>query len=241
MIMTVSEVTLTQMEHRPATRVETQIHLRVWGMDANSRPFFQNAITNNISSEGARLSGINHPLKAGDVIGIQHGERKARFKVVWVTDAGTLRRIEAGVQILQGQQSPWQEMANPEKLTLDPGKVNRRFVRHRILFPIQIGFADTRRACMNTNATDISGRGCYVETMLPLSLGTQVVITLWMDQDKVQTSGVVRASDPGVGMGTEFTALDNDCQERLQQFLDKMDPSLLDQDANSDTNADLAQ
>lgn len=77
---------------------------------------------------------------------------------------------------------------------------------------------------MNTNATDIGGRGCYVETLLPLPLGTQGTITFWMDDEKVQTTAVVRASDPGVGMGIEFTTLDTQVQERLQQFLDKMDP-----------------
>ena len=62
---------------------------------------------------------------------------------------------------------------------------------------------------MQTNATDIGGRGCYVETLLPLPLGTKVKITFWMDSEKIQTSGVVRASDGGVGMGIEFTQLDN--------------------------------
>jgi len=226
------------MEDRPEIRAEAQIHVRVWGMDADARPFSQNAIDNNISGEGAQILGINHPLKAGDIIGIKHGEKKARFKVVWVTDGGTLRKIEAGVQIVEGQESPWQEMAKPEELTFAPGKINRRFVRHKIHFPIQIGLADTQRAQMNTNATDIGGRGCYVETLLPLPLGTQGTITFWMDEEKVQTTAVVRSSDPGVGMGIEFTTLDTHVQERLQQFLDKMDTTLREEyPAKSTTNA----
>jgi hypothetical protein len=213
------------MGDSPEIPAETQLHVRVWGMDADSRPFSQNAVARNLSGQGAQILGITHPLKTGDIIGIKHGEKKARFKVAWVTDGGTLRKIEAGVQIVEGQQSPWKEMANSEELTFAPGKIKRRFVRHKIQFPIQIGLADTQRAHMNTNATDIGGRGCYVETQLPLPLGTQGTITFWMDDDKVQTTAVVRASDPGVGMGIEFTTLDTDVQERLQQFLDKMDTS----------------
>jgi hypothetical protein len=211
------------MEHGPASGVEAQLHIRVWGMDAHARPFSQNAVANNISSEGAQILGIDHPLKNGDIIGIKHGEKKARFKVVRVTDGGTLRKIEAGVQILQGQESPWREIANQEELTFTSGKIKRRFVRHKIKFPIQIGYADAQRVRMNTNATDIGGRGCYVETLLPLPLGTQGTITFWMGDNKVETSAVVRASDPGVGMGIEFTSLDNNVQEQLQQFLDEMD------------------
>ncbi len=201
-------------------------------------PSLKTPLPSNISGEGAQILGIHHPLKTGDIIGIKHGEKKARFKVAWVTDGGTLRKIEAGVQIVEGQESPWKEMANPEEITFAPGKIKRRFVRHRIQFPIQIGLADTQRAHMNTNATDIGGRGCYVETLLPLPLGTQGTITFWMDEEKVQTTAVVRASDPGVGMGIEFTTLDAHVQERLQQFLDKMDTSLTpDEDpAKSATN-----
>jgi len=212
------------MEPRQEGRVESELRVRVWGMDAEARPFFQNAVATKISCESAQLLGINFPLKAGDVIGIQHGERKARFKVVWASDFGALRKIEVGVQILQGQKSPWQEMANPATLTLPQGKIKRRFVRHKIQFPIQIGVADTQRANVNINATDIGGRGCYVETLLPLPRGTQGTIIFSMGEDKVQTSAVVRTSDPGVGMGIEFTSLDNDIQERFQLFLDQMDP-----------------
>ena len=42
-----------------------------------------------------------------------------------------------------------------------------------------------------------------------------------MDSEKVTTAAVVRASDPGVGMGIEFTGLADDTQKRLQEFLEK--------------------
>jgi hypothetical protein len=219
------------MDKRPETRVETRILVRVWGMDADGRPFFQNANATNISSEGAMLLGISHLLKAGDVIGVQHAEKKARFKVVWVVDGGVARKIEVGVQILSGQKSPWQELAKAERIEVDLGKNKRRYVRHKVLFPLEIGFEDARRTHMQTHATDIGGRGCYVETLLPLQLGTKVKITFWMDDEKVQTTGVVRASDGGVGMGIEFTQLDNQVQDQLQKHLDKLDVGLTRNDS----------
>ena len=227
------------MDNRPETRVEARILVRVWGMDADGRPFFQNADATNISSEGALIGGISHPLKAGDVIGIQHNERKARFKVVWVVEGGVARKIDAGVQLLPNQRSPWQDLAIWENQAPVPSGNKRRFARHKILFPIEISFEDSRRCHMQTSATDIGGRGCYVETLIPLQLGTKVNITFWMDSEKVTTSGVVRASDPGVGMGIEFTALDNTVQERLQQHLEKLDTGLTGRDAaKGASNAD---
>ncbi|HEV7218029.1 MAG: PilZ domain-containing protein [Terriglobales bacterium] len=220
-------VSLEPMENRPESRLEADIPVRVWGMDAEARPFFQNASAGNISSDGALLSGINHSLKTGEVIGIQYGERKARFRVVWVIDAGPVRKIEAGVQLLPQQQLPWNELTPEPKSKRAPlnGPNKRRYVRHKVLFPIEIGFPDARRAHMQTNATDIGGRGCYVETLLPLQMGTEVIIIFWMDSEKIKTPGIVRASDPGVGMGIEFTDLENQVQERLQSLLEKMDTS----------------
>jgi len=214
------------MDDRPEARLDAQIVVRVWGMDADGRPFFQNVNAGNISSEGALLSGIRHPLKTGDIIGVQHNEKKARFKVVWVKDAGLPRRIEAGVQILPNQRSPWLEMATSGEHPVAAGKNKRRFQRHKVLFPIEISFEDSRRSHLQTNATDIGGRGCYVETLIPLQLGTKVLITFWVDKEKVQTSGIVRTSDPGVGMGIEFMALDNVVQEWLQAHLDALDDSV---------------
>jgi hypothetical protein len=212
------------MEHRPEPRLETDIPVRVWGMDADGRPFFQSASAGNISSHGAMLSRVNHPLKPGEVIGVQYGDKKARFRIVWVVDGGAIRKIEAGIEILDNQQNPWEELTPSDPQLQQPrGKNKRRFVRHKMLFPIEISFEDSRRPHMQTSATDIGGRGCYVETLMPLTSGTKTVITFWIDSEKIKTTGVVRASDPGVGMGIEFTALDNTIQQQLQQYLDKLD------------------
>ncbi|MBV9574490.1 MAG: PilZ domain-containing protein [Acidobacteriales bacterium] len=212
------------METQSQSDAKADVLVRVWGMDAEGHPFFQNAYAGNINNEGALLSGIAHPLKPGDIIGVQYADRKARFRVVWVVDAGPVRKIEAGVQILQNQQNPWPEMSQTATAAARlEGRNKRRFVRHKVLFPLEISFKDANRAHMQTNATDIGGRGCYVESMLPLALGTEIIICFWIDSEKVKTTGIVRASDPGVGMGIEFTALDNQVQQRLQQFLEKMD------------------
>jgi len=195
-------------------------------MDSDGRPFFQNVKAANINSEGALLSGINHPLKVGDVVGVQYEERKARFKVIWVMDGGQTRKIDVGIQVMHGQRTPWQELTGIDPTRSTSGKNRRRFTRHKIHYPIEIGFDDSRRTHMQTNATDIGGRGCYVETLLPLAMGTRVKVKFWIDSEKIQSGGIVRASDPGVGMGIEFIDLDNKVQEALQRHLDKLNEGL---------------
>ncbi|HXW92923.1 MAG TPA: PilZ domain-containing protein [Terriglobales bacterium] len=207
-------------------RVDAQVTVRVWGMDAEGRPFFQNASAENLSDDGALLIGIRHPLKVGDIIGIQYNDRKSRFKIVWVKDALLPGTVNAGVQILANQRSPWEGLATSGDYPAATGQNKRRFQRHKVLFPIEIRFQDSRRSHIHTNATDIGGRGCYVETLLPLSSGTKVTLVFWVDSEKIQTVGVVRTSDPGVGMGIEFMELDNAVQEWLQAHLDKLDASV---------------
>lgn len=214
------------MEQRPGTRVSAEIAVRIWGMDADGRPFFQNAKASNLSNKGAKLSHINHALKTGEVIGIQYGDRKARFEVVWFKPSQAAGLNEAGVRAMNQQVAPWEEVT--QTVSTVPPSVSRpsdrrRFTRHKVHFPLQISFNDHARAHMQCSATDMGGRGCYVESLVPLAIGTSVVITFWIDSEKLSTTGLVRASDPGVGMGIEFTSLTEAIQDKLQAYLEKMD------------------
>ena len=194
-------------------------------MDADGKPFFQNATASNLSSEGALLSGVQHPLKMGEILGVQYGDKKARFEIKWVKAVALPKGFDAGVRILSNQPIPWDEVTRSGELVpeLTRRSDKRRFRRHRVQFPIVISFPDPKRAHMQCSATDIGGRGCYVETLVPLSVSTEVIITFWIDSDKIITRGRVRTSDPAVGMGIEFIALEEQIQKRLQEYLDKMD------------------
>jgi len=215
------------MEKRPESRIAADIPVRVWGMDSDGKPFFQNAMASNLSSEGALLSRVHHSLKQSEIIGVQYGDKKARFHIKWVKAATVPRTFEVGVQVLTGQTVPWAEVAGkdkpPAKTVQRGGAEKRRFVRHKVLFPITISFSDGHRSHMQCSATDIGGRGCYVESLVPLMIGTEVIVTFWIDSRKLSTKGIVRASDPGVGMGIEFTALEMQIQQELQEYLEKID------------------
>jgi PilZ domain len=218
------------MPNEPEPRVDVDLAVRVFGMDTDGRPFFQNAHARNISDHGAKLSGLERQLKPGDIIGVQVGDKKARCKVVWVVDAGQRQKIEVGVKMVEGQESPWQQqMQVPRTEAPAPNDVageelpppdKRRFPRRRVRLPIEI--RDEAGMQMRTNAADINGRGCYVETLLPLPKGKVLDITFWLDSERVDTPAIVRACDGGVGMGIEFTGLDQKTQERLQQQVDAM-------------------
>ena len=212
-----------------APRATLDLKVKVWGMGSNNQPFFQNAIAQNISATGACIYGIEAELKVGDVIGVQYEGKKARCKVMWVVDAGALKKTQVGVQLVMDQDCPWlaalpAEMKVEERTAVRQDN-RRKFARHKISYPLEL--RDERvNTPLRVNATDISGNGCYVETVMPLAVGTALRVDLWFSDEKVSPSAVVRTRDPGVGMGIEFTGLPEEAKKRFQAHLDKQDPGI---------------
>ena len=217
------------MTNGPEPRTDVDLTVRVFGMSSDGRPFFQQAYARNISGHGAKLSGIEQQLKAGDIVGVQFQDKKGRFRVIWVIDAGHLRKTEIGVQLLEGQVVPWtgelkkaEEAPAAEKESSSSDKDKRRFERHRVPYPLEIQTTRGVATNMRTQATDMSGRGCYVETMLPMPVGTQLQIILRLGEERITVPAVIWTSDGGVGMGIEFTGLSTEVQDRLQKHVEEM-------------------
>jgi hypothetical protein len=142
-------------------------------------------------------------------------------------DAGALKKTQAGVQLVADQDCPWARALPAEMLAEERTQIRqdnrRKFARHKISFPLEL--RDERvNTPLRVNATDISGNGCYVETVMPLTVGTALRVDLWMGEDRLTPSAVVRTRDPGVGMGIEFTGLPEDSKKKFQTYLDKLDP-----------------
>jgi hypothetical protein len=65
-------------------------------------------------------------------------------------------------------------------------------------------------------SADVSSSGCYLELMTPLPKGTVVELSFVLGEELVSTEAIVRTSDLGVGMGIEFTGIDEESKRRLQ-------------------------
>jgi len=210
-----------------APRASLDLKVRVWGMGAHNQPFFQHAMALNVSATGACIYGIEPELQVGDVIGVQYETRKARCKVVWVVDAGALKKTQVGVQLVVDQDCPWAAVL-PRDMKVDERiqqrhDNRRKFERHKISYPLEL--RDERvNTPLRVNATDISGNGCYVETVMPLAIGTALRMDLWIEEERLAPSAVVRTRDPGVGMGIEFTGLSEESKKRFQIHLDQLNP-----------------
>ena len=212
------------MTQQSEPRITVDLPVRVWGMSAEGRPFSQHARAQNIGSEGALLAGIENELKVGDVIGVQCEEKKTRCTVIWVMNTGPIKKNQVGVKLVAAQECPWKAYLPIEGKSVAVLSGNkRRWPRHKISFPIEL--RDERvKTPMRISATDVSGNGCYVESMLPLPIGTVLRVDFYLRDEHITITAVVRTCDPGVGNGIEFTGMPNERKEQLQAYLDSVDP-----------------
>jgi hypothetical protein len=210
--------------HQTEPRLSVDLPVRIWGMSAEGRAFSQHARAQNISSDGALISGVENELKVGDVIGLQCDEKKTRCTVVWVMNTGPVKKNQVGVKLVTDQECPWKNYLPMEGSTVTIAASNRRrWHRHKISLPLEI--RDERvNAPMRINATDVSGNGCYVENMLPFPLGTVLRLDFYLDSEHVRITAVIRTCDPGVGNGIEFTGMTAEMKQRMQAYLDAVDP-----------------
>lgn len=223
-------------------------------MDAQGRPFSAHAQTVDLSRLGGRLGGVTLPLQPGDVIGIQCGAEKARFRVAWVGAAGTPLEHQVGVCCVEPARYIWGVLAPaPVRDTYEPkaavatGPVltpaqplpsRRAAKRLRCVAGVMVESVQ-EKVRLWAECTDISRQGCYIETWHPFRAGTEVRFTLTFHELRVQGAGVVKTVHPALGMGISFTAVEAEHVGRLEQILARLEgmeqepAPVLEQDALS--------
>jgi len=213
--------------NRKEPRVPKKFQVRVWGMDANNSPFQQSITTVNISRGGARLEGLRCLKGPGEVIGIQCGKEKARFKVIWIGPANSPLRDHVGVQLLEPEKHVWgADLPLPRPDQYQPPQISpgedpfattlqnygvqtderRKGDRHPCGGEAEIWRVGEKSSYVGLLA-DISPGGCYVQAMSPLENGARVEMTVTVEATTFRTQGVVCTSHSGMGMGISFVGM----------------------------------
>ncbi|HZQ20568.1 MAG TPA: PilZ domain-containing protein [Terriglobales bacterium] len=78
------------MDRRHDPRVEVQLPVQVWGMDAYGQPFTNPALVTNLSAGGLVIQGLIRRVRVGEMLDLQMGSDRAQFRVVWVSASGEL-------------------------------------------------------------------------------------------------------------------------------------------------------
>lgn len=232
---------------RREKRIAARLTVRLWGMDANEKPFFQTASTLDITRTGARIAAPQCQLQQGAVIGIQHGNEKARFRVAWIGRPGTSRAGQIGVVCLEPDKYIWERplseletAANPEQPRAPLGssfaaplpppaaephpttttKSSERRDSTRYACTGRAEFKNIEGGFKNWGTvSDLSDTGCYIDTMFPLPSKTLLDAQIQVRNVDIRSRALVRSSHPNVGMGVEFVQTSPEDIQRIQTLI----------------------
>jgi hypothetical protein len=99
-----------------------------------------------------------------------------------------------------------------------PESERREHQRLKIKVPIEI-YTEDSTSPIRGATSDLSLSGCYIETIFPFPVGTQLEIKLQLE-GTLLVLGTVVTSDPQVGNGVHFTRMLPEDIEELRVFLD---------------------
>jgi hypothetical protein len=217
-----------QLARRREERLVLNLTVKIWGLDSEGKPFAQSAQTHDITRVGARLKPVTCLKKPGEIIGVQYGDEKARYRVVWVGKMGTPTEGMIGLSSVEPEkfifQSAWPKdrpvassVAGAAYTT--PAATGRRLHRRHICTGgAQVKLEGTSQPRWAT-VRDISLTGVYLEATEPLAPQSRLETTIKVEEIEFSSRAIVRTSKPGVGMGIAFTEMSVDDRDRLDQLV----------------------
>jgi hypothetical protein len=213
------KVTLLETVDRAEKRIHVAFPIRVTHFDEEGRPSFEMACTYDISSHGARVTGLRSVKAAGDIVVIERGRNKAYCRIVWIGAPGSALAQQVGIQCVEAQRTMWDSELKDLQEVFDP------MPRETLLFRAPAGSGVDRnrrkviRFCTEGSAQlikadigqvldaaikDISEAGCLVVSPAMLPPNTQLKVLLRMGNCDLSFKGRVRHSGQEAGLGLEF-------------------------------------
>lgn len=224
-------------------RVHLQLPVRVWGLDASGKAFSSNTRTIEISALGARLEAGDLSVQKGDIVGIQFGDAKARFRVVWLgsekNEPGCI-----GVECVEPGKCIWTEVLEkaatqkaavftpaqppgasaapePPPNAVWPTVDRRRYPRFACAGALRAKQIGTDFTAVQ-KLTDLSLGGCYGESMAPFDRDTVLDMVLEVGGGSIKARGMVRTCHPSMGNGVGFTEIQPDEWKKLVRIVQQL-------------------
>ena len=203
------------------------------GMDLDNKPFIQSALARHITDKGALLTGLL-PVKMGDVVGVRYLERKARFKITWISDQDAGQPRSVGIDCVEGvniwgvrQPIPIEATSTlyaESKIRAGEAPNRRKAERYTCRHAADVNL-DGSMVKVNVSVTDISVKGCYLQMVSPFPAGSRITVNLYGTEsksDSLAMRGIVKTSHPMVGMGVQFEV---PRMEQRQKLISLLGPS----------------
>jgi len=94
----------------------------------------------------------------------------------------------------------------------------RKFPRIKVGIPIEFK-TGSAEYWTRTQTSDISCGGCYIESNFTLPVETKLDMVLWINDEKLDTKGLVVTHHPSFGNGIQFVDMAVQDLNRLNRFL----------------------
>jgi hypothetical protein len=192
--------------------------IQIWGTDARGSIFRQSVSARDVSETGALLDGLKQKLDVGDLIGVKYHHNRAHVRITGIEEVASGQSSLCSVQLMDSATCPWKDVL-PKMVSDESRRPKERRRHERYPIPVGLEIRQYSDIPMHVRATDVSAGGCYVETMLPLSKGTEMRLTIWLESGRMATKGIVRTSHIAVGMGIEFLDMTLAEVDLLERFL----------------------
>lgn len=213
------------MGNRREPRKDIAVQVRIFGTDRDGKVFSENAKTIDVSRSGVKLAGINALLLVDEIVGLTYGKNKVHFRVKWAGAPGTATAGTVGLLNLTPEKPLWDfPLPAGEIDGFMPQRAADRRRWPRVKCTISVEIRPAGQPVIWGKASDLSQGGCFVEMPIPMPIGTQFEIALWLRETKLQLAGRVVHLQPGFGNGVTFLNLLPASQECLRQFIESISP-----------------
>lgn len=225
------------ISERQNKRLHVALPIRVTYWDNAQKPCLEIACTYDISEHGARVTGLRNVKEAGEVVAIERGKSKAFCRVVWVGEPNSELQGQIGLQCVESDRILWEAELRDMVETYEPvliegdSKRPRTFAAHerrrrRERFSLE-GTAELVESGPqgfkgNVALKNVSEIGCLVQTQHVVPAGTELQVTLHIDEQKLTLKGQVRHAEPNVGLGIEFHQIRKGERQILQFLIRKL-------------------
>jgi hypothetical protein len=220
---------------RTEKRISVALPVRVTYYDNDSKPRLEMACTYDISSHGARLTGLRCVKEAGEIVTVERGRSKAFCRVVWIGEANSHLQGQVGIQCVESEKALWSAELRDMEQVYEPvgrdgrlgsasmGQGNRRryerFTTGGLVELLQKGSSALPH--LDGALKDVSEVGCLVTTKSLILPGTDLKLVLNVANYDLAFKGQVRHAALDVGLGIEFREVRKGDRAILQHLLRK--------------------
>lgn len=206
----------------------------------------QLAHTLDVTEISARLAGLSIQLDPGEIVEIQRGGVKAKFRVYWMGLRGTDLEGQAGVRGLDPGKSIWSIHLPSDQSDVSTDTLHLRRNTPSSRTPVvpaseqrpparyEYSAGATLRAPgsnypVRVQLKNIHLNGLFVEAITTLPLNTVISLETQIEGIVLETSGIVSASTPRVGMEINFHKISAETQRRIVLALQKLKQKVWDE------------